>query len=569
MKRIRKILIFFFFLLLFLELLVQRYQLEAKELQFQEEKEEKELQNLQKEKEKEEVCLNQRNKDYNFNNKKSNKDSFYKAKKLTIEAFSKWNEPFQQGRKKSLKLLNKAIKTSFFSFDARHKLALYELNYGNFTNSIELWKTSLNILLKYHEEKGYDKLWDEMITESSFIHGTSTLDALSHKLRHDGEQLLYLSSLNITSNNLPLSLSSYKQLADNYFNVALKLQEIQPSLVRYGNEYGYAQLNNNTLINTLGNIWGTYWLQRNELNLPQLEQNENVLIKKTKEELNELKKQFKKDGVVVVDNVLTSHALQLAYEACLRAPMWHEVKPWAYLGAYPTSGLTDSHPVFLQIGKELPEIYDILFSFFDQTDIIQKELNKITIESQSNNKNKNNDNNIKSNEEIKQLKKKKKSISQMTSTHKELNMIWAYKYDNTPINELVEDTSDISESSSFLYSREGIGVHADDALLNINIWLTPDSANDDPQSGGLVIYHEAAPKEWNIRSGDRSADASDKTREMWYGRKNITVPYRQNRMVLFDSHRFHRTDSYRFKRGYRNRRINLTLLYGTRMLEFL
>lgn len=243
--------------------------------------------------------------------------------------------------------------------------------------------------------------------------------------------------------------------------------------------------------------------------------------------------------------------------------MWHEVKPWAYLGAYPTSGLTDSHPVFLQIGKELPELYDNIFSYFDQTDLIKNELNKINIEYENTiNKNKNE-------QQKQQLKKKKKALSNMISTHRELNMIWAYKYDNTPINELVEDPSEISDSSSFLYSREGIGIHADDALLNINIWLTPSSANDDPQSGGLVIYNEAAPKEWDIRSGDRSADASDKMRELWFGRKNITVPYLQNRMVLFDSHRFHRTDSYRFKRGYRNRRINLTLLYGSRILELL
>ena len=40
------------------------------------------------------------------------------------------------------------------------------------------------------------------------------------------------------------------------------------------------------------------------------------------------------------------------------------------------------------------------------------------------------------------------------------------------------------------------------------------------------------------------------------------VPYRENRAVIFDSALFHQTDVYRFKRGYRSRRINLTLLYG-------
>ena len=40
------------------------------------------------------------------------------------------------------------------------------------------------------------------------------------------------------------------------------------------------------------------------------------------------------------------------------------------------------------------------------------------------------------------------------------------------------------------------------------------------------------------------------------------VPYRENRAVIFDSALFHQTDVYQFRRGYRSRRINLTLLYG-------
>jgi hypothetical protein len=33
---------------------------------------------------------------------------------------------------------------------------------------------------------------------------------------------------------------------------------------------------------------------------------------------------------------------------------------------------------------------------------------------------------------------------------------------------------------------------------------------------------------------------------------------------MFDSDLFHKTDTIRFKPGYRNRRINITLLYGRR-----
>ncbi len=44
----------------------------------------------------------------------------------------------------------------------------------------------------------------------------------------------------------------------------------------------------------------------------------------------------------------------------------------------------------------------------------------------------------------------------------------------------------------------------------------------------------------------------------------ITVPYRANRAVIFDSNLFHKTDVIRFAGGYENRRINITMLYGRR-----
>ena len=46
--------------------------------------------------------------------------------------------------------------------------------------------------------------------------------------------------------------------------------------------------------------------------------------------------------------------------------------------------------------------------------------------------------------------------------------------------------------------------------------------------------------------------------------KAVTIPYRCNRAVIFDSDLFHETDAIRFKEGYLNRRINVTFLYGDR-----
>lgn len=122
-----------------------------------------------------------------------------------------------------------------------------------------------------------------------------------------------------------------------------------------------------------------------------------------------------------------------------------------------------------------------------------------------------------------------------------LAYLWCYKYDS---------------------QYEGISVHADEAAVNLNIWLTPDDANLDPASGGLVVYtakppESATAEEYNQRGGEYADELLRST-----GYANVTIPYRQNRIVVFDSALYHKTDSFKFKEGYENRRINLTLLFG-------
>jgi tetratricopeptide (TPR) repeat protein len=122
-----------------------------------------------------------------------------------------------------------------------------------------------------------------------------------------------------------------------------------------------------------------------------------------------------------------------------------------------------------------------------------------------------------------------------------LRMIWAYTYEQSMV---------------------GINPHADFARINVNFWITPDSANLDPRTGGLLIYRRPAPDTWGFDKynaapgreimaflGDDAADP-------------IRVPHRQNRAVIFDSRLFHETDRLNFREGLENRRINITMLFG-------
>ena len=120
--------------------------------------------------------------------------------------------------------------------------------------------------------------------------------------------------------------------------------------------------------------------------------------------------------------------------------------------------------------------------------------------------------------------------------------LWGYKYDS---------------------QQSGISVHADFAAVNVNFWLTPDGANLDPDSGGLVVWDKEAPLDWDFDDYNNNAPRIQQFLQQ-SGAKPFVVPHRQNRVVLFNSDLFHRTGDYRFKPGYENRRINVTMLYGDR-----
>jgi tetratricopeptide (TPR) repeat protein len=124
-----------------------------------------------------------------------------------------------------------------------------------------------------------------------------------------------------------------------------------------------------------------------------------------------------------------------------------------------------------------------------------------------------------------------------------LRQLWGFKYDT---------------------ERHGIAVHADEAAVNVNFWITADEANLDADSGGLVIWDVPAPLDWAFAKYQNN-DSSDIRAFLETQRAtSIRVPYRANRAVIFDSDLFHETDRFAFRDGYLQRRINITMLYGSR-----
>ena len=127
-----------------------------------------------------------------------------------------------------------------------------------------------------------------------------------------------------------------------------------------------------------------------------------------------------------------------------------------------------------------------------------------------------------------------------------LLQLWAYKYDS---------------------ELDGIEMHADFAAINVNFWITPSQANRDPGTGGLIIWDKEAPLDWGIDQYNSSEREDQQAIVDFLDQSKataITVPHRQNRVVVFNSDLFHKTDGIHFLEGYENRRINITMLYGRR-----
>lgn len=105
--------------------------------------------------------------------------------------------------------------------------------------------------------------------------------------------------------------------------------------------------------------------------------------------------------------------------------------------------------------------------------------------------------------------------------------------------------------------------HADFAAVNVNFWITPADANLDPASGGLVVYEVDAPLDWDFYTYNGHMDLIRAYLKHHRARK-VTIPYRQNRAIIFNSDLFHGTDAVAFRPGYENRRMNITMLFGHR-----
>jgi tetratricopeptide (TPR) repeat protein len=110
---------------------------------------------------------------------------------------------------------------------------------------------------------------------------------------------------------------------------------------------------------------------------------------------------------------------------------------------------------------------------------------------------------------------------------------------------------------------QALEAHADAAAVNVNFWITPDDANLDPDSGGLTVWTAEAPADWDFDKFNNDRAALMTLCEA-PGVRRIDIAHRQNRALIFNSDLIHGSQPVNFAPGYENRRINVTMLFGTR-----
>jgi len=128
----------------------------------------------------------------------------------------------------------------------------------------------------------------------------------------------------------------------------------------------------------------------------------------------------------------------------------------------------------------------------------------------------------------------------------ELGNMWVYRHGN---------------------QSEGVAAHTDEGSVTFNFWITPDEANLDTDSGGLIVYAKDQPYDWDwgrYNALQNTPTIKQEIADFLSDAETVTIPHRQNRALLFHSNLFHKSDRVNFRDGFENRRMNVTLLFGKR-----
>ena len=115
-------------------------------------------------------------------------------------------------------------------------------------------------------------------------------------------------------------------------------------------------------------------------------------------------------------------------------------------------------------------------------------------------------------------------------------------------------------------TESGVDLHCDPSVINLNIWVSSNESVLDPEKNGLNIYKVMPPKEWTRDDWNGDLEKSIE----YVKSKNVEpvkIKYKSNRAIFFNGAYFHKTNEVSMKKGFENRRISYTLLFGNNLEE--
>jgi hypothetical protein len=108
----------------------------------------------------------------------------------------------------------------------------------------------------------------------------------------------------------------------------------------------------------------------------------------------------------------------------------------------------------------------------------------------------------------------------------------------------------------------GSDLRSEDAAVTVLLWVTPDRANLDRTSGGLLVYQEPAPcqsdcdKRFNSNSGQTELFARQSANP-------AIIPYQANRAIVLKGNVAYASQPSKFVNQFEDQRIMLSFLFGT------
>lgn len=113
-----------------------------------------------------------------------------------------------------------------------------------------------------------------------------------------------------------------------------------------------------------------------------------------------------------------------------------------------------------------------------------------------------------------------------------------------------------------MYPKNASGkLHSDIGSLTLNLWLTPDEYNLEPNGGGLTFFDVKRDSKPSPGKSLSYLWSEEYMKDHTAGKK-VSISYKCNRALLFDASTFHKSDAFCFANTKpESQRINLSLAF--------